>query len=97
MNISDLNRHPVNYVLLGADSDYSEQTFNWSLHGNILGIYEKSDEVAGKNYQFWIDKSPDASRFATLEINTGLNHGFLYRPIPEWLIPAREWINGEYR
>ena len=96
MNISHLNKNPVNYVFLGSDSAYSEKTFDWSLHGNILGIYERSDEVAGNNYQFWIDKSPDAVRFKALEINTGLNHGFLYRPIPEWLVPARKWINGEY-
>jgi hypothetical protein len=96
MNVSHLNEHPINYVLLGADSDYSEKTFNWSLHGNILGIYEKTDEIAGKNYQYWIGRSPNAVRFKTLEINTGLSHGFLYRPIAEWLGPARNWINGNY-
>ena len=96
MNISHLNKHPVNYVLLGADSDYSEKTFDWTLHGNILGIYERTDDIAGNNYQYWIDRSPEALRFVALEINTGLSHGFLYRPIPEWLYPAREWINGTY-
>lgn len=96
MNISHLNMNPINYVLLGADSDYSEKTFDWSLHGNILGIYEKSDDIAGKNYQFWKDKSPEAIRFERLEINTGLNHGFLFRPIKEWLEPAKAWIIGQY-
>lgn len=96
MNISHLNKHLVNYVLLGADSAYSEETFNWTLHGNILGIYERTDDIAGNNYQYWIDRSPEAARFEALEINTGLSHGFLYRPIPEWLFPAREWINGTY-
>jgi len=92
MNISSLNPNPINYVLLGASSSYSENTFTWSLHGNILGIYEASDTVADKDYQFWIDRSPNARHFEQLELHTGLSHGFLYRPIPEWLGPAKKWM-----
>ena len=92
MQISGLNKHPVNYVLLGANSDSTEQRFDWELHGHILGIYEKSDTVAGKDYSYWINRSPEAKEFEQLEINTGLGHGFLYRPIKEWLGPAKEWI-----
>jgi len=92
MNISSINTNPINYVLLGASSSYAEKTFNWSLHGNILGIYEASDTVADKDYQFWMDRSPEAKHFEQLELHTGLSHGFLYRPIPEWLNPARKWM-----
>ncbi len=92
MQISDLNKHPVNYVLLGANSDSTEQRFDWKLNGHILGIYEKSDTVGGKDYSYWINRSPEAKEFEQLEINTGLGHGFLYRPIKEWLGPAKAWI-----
>jgi len=92
MQISDLNIQTVNYVLLGANSDGTEQRFDWELHGHILGIYEKSDKVAGKDYSYWINRSPEAKEFEQLEINTGLGHGFLYRPIKEWLGPAKVWI-----
>jgi hypothetical protein len=93
MYISDLNLNKVNYVLLGSSSDYTRQTFDWNLHGNILGIYEKSDTVAGNSYQYWIDKSTNAVKFEQLQINTGLGHGFLYTPNSAWLDPAREWMN----
>lgn len=92
MYISDMNVNKVNYVLLGSSSDYSRKTFDWNLHGNILGIYEKSDTVAGDNYQYWIDKSTNASKFEQLQINTGLGHGFLYTPNKAWLNPAKEWM-----
>ncbi len=93
MYISDMNVNKVNYVLLGSSSDYTQKTFDWNLHGNILGIYEKSDTVAGNNYQYWIDKSTNASKFEQLQINTGLGHGFLYTPNKAWLNPAKEWMN----
>jgi len=92
MTISSINKNPINYVLLGANSDYLEKQGNFNLHGRVLGIYEKSDTIAGKNYQFWIDKSKDVKEFKQLEINTGLNHGFLYRPYDAWLQPAKAWI-----
>lgn len=95
MYISDLNTNNVNYVLLGSSSDYSQKTFDFNLHGNILGIYEKSDDVAGNDYQHWIDKSTNAKSFEQLQINTGLGHGFLYTPNKAWLDPARKMIKGK--
>ncbi|MBC2840447.1 alpha/beta hydrolase [Robiginitalea sp. SC105] len=94
MAVSSLNGHPVNYVLLGANSDRLEAERDWKLHGRILGIYEASDRIAGKDYTYWMEQSPDALVFDQLKINTGLGHGFLYRPIPDWLAPARRWISG---
>jgi hypothetical protein len=94
MTISDRNTHAINYILLGANSDRTEQNFEWKLHGRILGIYEKSDNIAGKAYSYWIDRSTGAKEFMQLEINTGLGHGFLYRPIKEWLNPTLSWVRG---
>ena len=95
MAVSDQNLHPVNYVLLAANSDRLEQAHNWRLHGRILGIYERSDQIAGKDYTYWRGRSPEALEFEQLEINTGLDHGFLYRPLADWLEPARDWIAGK--
>ncbi|HMC01477.1 MAG TPA: hypothetical protein VKN14_10630 [Flavobacteriaceae bacterium] len=92
MTISSINKNPINYVLLGANSDYLEKQGNFTLHGCILGIYEKTDTIAGKNYQFWIDNSKDVTEFKQLEINIGLSHGFLYRPYDAWLQPAKAWM-----
>lgn len=93
MQISQQNTQPVNYVLLGAGSAHAEQIHTGSLHGRILGIFEASDAIADRDYSFWIDRSPEAQRFEQLQLQTGLGHGFLYRPIKEWLIPAREWMD----
>ncbi len=92
MNISNMNVHPINYVLLGANNAQIENENDWNLHGRILGIYEKSDAIAGKNYTYWIDVSSNAIEFNQLEINTGLGHGFLYRPIAAWLLPTKAWM-----
>jgi hypothetical protein len=27
-------------------------------------------------------------------LRTGLGHGFIYRPLPEWVNPAVEWITA---
>ncbi|MFK7933387.1 MAG: alpha/beta hydrolase [Saprospiraceae bacterium] len=92
MYISHLNPNPINYVLLAANNDYIERENDWRLHGRILGIYERSDSLAGKHYRHWIARSTEAVRFEEIEINTGLGHGFLYRPLGEWLELTRGWI-----
>lgn len=92
MNISHLNSQPVNYILLGAASPYSETTFSFPLNGHILGIYESSDIIAPNNYDFWAEMSAQAESFEQLQLNTGLGHGFFYRPIAEWLEPAKAVI-----
>lgn len=62
--------------------------------GRILAIREASDE-ASEPCAAW---SGDASRSAKLVVreivtSTGLRHGFLYRPLREWVEPALEWAN----
>ncbi len=95
MQVSHLNPQPVNYVLLGANSDRNEKQFDWHLHGHVLGIYEASDQIAGKDYTYWIERSPEAETFEQIQIHTGLGHGFLYTPNEAWMGPAREWIHRE--
>ncbi len=95
MAVSDQNTHAVNYVLLGANSDRLEASGSWKLNGRILGIYEASDQIAGKDYTYWINRSTGALTFRQLRINTGLGHGFLFRPIADWLEPVRLWVSGK--
>lgn len=93
MHISHINKSNINYILLASNSDYTEKTFDWFLHGSVLGIYEASDTVAGKDYQYWMNRSKEATKFEQLKINTGLNHGFLYTPLDAWMIPAKKWMH----
>lgn len=91
MNIAHQNEHPINYVLLAANNEAIERENDWNLHGRILGIYEKTDQLSNKDYQHWINRSTNAKSFEQQQINTGLGHGFLYRPLKEWLEPALNW------
>ncbi len=96
MNISDMNKTPINYILLGSNSDQTESQNNWVLHGNILAFYEESDQIAGKSYQYWINqKNREYKSFKQIKLETGLGHGFLYRPIDEWVKPTKAWIQRD--
>jgi pimeloyl-ACP methyl ester carboxylesterase len=66
------------------------------LKGRLLSIREESD-VPSSDCVKWSDKKNGMPGLHAQEIvvNTGLGHGFLYRPIPEWLEPVVNWANGE--
>jgi len=93
MKISSLNKNPINYVFLGANNNSIENELDFNLHGRILGIYEKSDSICDKDYQYWIDKCREVDVFKQQQINTGLGHGFLFHPLKEWINPVKDWMN----
>lgn len=95
MKISSININPINYVFLGSNNDSIEKDFDFNLHGRILGIYEKSDSICDKNYQYWINKCEEVIEFKQLKIDTGLGHGFLYRPLKEWMNPVKKMVKRE--
>ncbi|MFP5247718.1 MAG: hypothetical protein ACLGH0_13585 [Thermoanaerobaculia bacterium] len=58
--------------------------------GHLLVIREESD-IPTKDCPPWTG-TPQARE---LVIDTGLRHGFLYRPLPEWVEPVVQWANGD--
>jgi pimeloyl-ACP methyl ester carboxylesterase len=63
--------------------------------GRFLAFIEKSDELS-RPCSAWSDgaepgKAPLGVREIVLE--TGLHHGFLYRPLPEWVEPVVAFAN----
>jgi len=36
------------------------------------------------------------SNFKEIELNTGMGHGFFFKPLKEWIKPAVKWANGNY-
>ncbi|HYK04225.1 MAG TPA: hypothetical protein VE974_20910 [Thermoanaerobaculia bacterium] len=64
--------------------------------GRLLSIREESD-VPSSDCPAWTGGGPDAAhlRGRELVLETGLGHGFLYRPLPEWLEPVLEWAGGD--
>jgi hypothetical protein len=85
-----LDEAELRFVLLGACLGASAEDVRSEagrdLRGRLLAIREASDELSA-GCAPW---SGDA-RWRELEIATGLRHGVLYRPLPEWLAPAVEW------
>lgn len=80
----------VGYVLLGACGKGAQQAPRFDLHGDVLSIYEASDEI-GRSCGPLFAASSDLGRRDEIRLETGLRHGFLYRPLPEWVDPALEW------
>ena len=62
------------------------------LHGNVLSIYERSDG-AGTCEKYRGDATGIA-RYEELQLQTGKRHGFIYRPLTEWIEPTISWARG---
>lgn len=89
---SFVNNPSINYVFIGCcnEEDLVNQP-NINFSGNVLSIYEKSD-VLGQSCQKMKNRTKENIRkFKELELNTGLKHGFLYKNLDNWTIPAMNW------
>ena len=91
-----LRNADVNFVFMAGCSDgISESNSDIFFYGNILSIYEKSDAI-GRSCMKIRNRSA-ITHFKEIEINTGLQHGFLFQPLPEWVKPAITWARGNYK
>jgi pimeloyl-ACP methyl ester carboxylesterase len=63
--------------------------------GRVLSIREASDEST-RDCPAWTKRLQPRVPIVVREIvlDTGLSHGFLYQPLPEWLDPVVEWAEG---
>ncbi len=91
-NVSDINKNAINYVFLAGNNDYQEENNDWKFHGQVLCFYDTSDGIAGKNYNYWKNNKNYTTTIQQIELKTNLGHGFLYKPLPEWVIPTKRWI-----
>lgn len=81
----------VNYVIIAGCGVNKEFLNLINLYGNVLSIYEKS-EMTG-NYQAVFDDAEGLNKRKEVMLETGLAHGFIYKPMREWLIPTLDWAN----
>ena len=60
--------------------------------GHLLAIREASDDIEG-SCGGWEESGQKAPGLVARELvlHTGLKHGFLYRPLPEWVGPVAEF------
>lgn len=81
----------VNYVIV-AGCGVSKEFLNLiNLYGNVLSIYEKSDTTGSCRAVF--DDAEGLNKRKEIVLETGLAHGFIYKPMREWLVPTLDWAN----
>ncbi len=63
--------------------------------GYLLSVREASDDLT-RSCPPWKDDPKSSAPLVAREIviDTGLSHGFLYRPLPEWVNPVVEWADA---
>lgn len=89
--VSTRLRNPrVRYVLLANCNDWLIRTHDPRLTGEVLSIYESSDDVGGTCRPL-AARSGRLRRFSEIRLTTGLGHGMVYRPIRAWVDPAAAW------
>jgi hypothetical protein len=87
----------VNFVFIGCFRDVDiEEIPDINFCGNILTIYEKSDIYGVSAIKRKETSKLKINQFKEIELNTSLKHGFLYKALPEWIVPAKKWANGNY-
>jgi hypothetical protein len=97
--VSTLAKNPdLNFVFIASyqDSDI-ENIPEINFCGNILTIYEKSDEYGVSAIRRKETSSLKINHFKEVELNTGLQHGFLFSPLREWIAPSVKWAKQNYK
>ncbi|WNC72340.1 alpha/beta hydrolase [Thalassotalea psychrophila] len=83
---------PVNTVLLaGCGRIVSTKYADIKMNGAFLSVYETTDDAS--TCETLKNRSPKLTSFDEISISTGKEHGAFYRPISEWVVPVKQWIN----
>jgi len=94
---SYLKNTQLSFVFIGScSSDAKDGLPGLSYYGNILSIYEQSDDIGKPCKGIQNAKGSKIIKFKEIELNTGLKHGFLYKAMPEWLEPTVKWARHKY-
>lgn len=62
--------------------------------GRILSIYEEGDVLGASCGALRARSHGRISRFEEVVLHTGLRHGYLYRALDAWMLPAIAWALG---
>jgi hypothetical protein len=86
----DLASEGINTALLAIceDGDF-ERDPPLILGGNLLSIYETSDELGSCAK---LAARSHLTSFKEVAISTGKGHGAFFQSLPEWMRPLRAWI-----
>ncbi len=96
--VSYYEKNPqLKFVFIGASfkDDSLEKDKNFRLYGRILSITERSDDGhVPMSYEQRFVRS-HLKDFKEIELNTGLNHGFLFKALDEWIAPTKKWVSSK--
>ena len=87
-----LNSTPINTVILATCWSWKDKETDVKLNGNVLSIYEVSDEVGSCNSL--AKRSDGILSYKEIAINTGKDHGAFFTPRAQWVEPIKSWINS---
>ncbi|TXD95340.1 alpha/beta hydrolase [Gillisia hiemivivida] len=92
-----VNNPKLNFVFIGSFrvSDM-ENLADINYCGNILNIYERTDSFGVSALERQKKSDCKIGHFKEIELNTGMGHGFLFKPLSAWLKPTIKWANGNY-
>ena len=95
---SKLKNPKINFVFIGCfqESDIKEYP-DINFCGNILTIYEKTDPFGVSAIRRKQTSKLPIPNFKEIELNTGLNHGFLFQALDSWIFPCIKWANNNYQ
>jgi hypothetical protein len=93
MLVSSRIRAGVKYIILANCNNYVLRTYPLSLHGDVLSVYEASDPI-GQTCRPLFEASPELGKWREIRLETGLGHGFIFRPLDVWIQPAVAWVQG---
>tara|TARA_R110001632_G_scaffold124451_2_gene237363 strand:+ start:5987 stop:6631 length:645 start_codon:yes stop_codon:yes gene_type:complete len=96
--VSTLTNNPnLNFVFIASyrESDI-ENIPEINYCGNILSIFEKSDPYGVSAKKRKENSTCKIENFKEIELNTRMGHGFLFKPLKEWIEPTIKWANGNY-
>jgi hypothetical protein len=90
-----LENKAVNFVILAIchpDEIANLKQEQIYLVGNVLSIYDSTDEFAGSCRDlFAFSEGKGIARYDEIVLNIGTGHGILYKPLDEWITPVIQW------
>ncbi len=96
--VSTLANNPsLNFVFIACFRNIDIQNIpEINYCGNILTIYDKSDPFGVSALERKEKSTCTIEHFKEIELNLGMGHGFIFKPITEWIEPTIKWANGNY-
>jgi len=96
--VSTLANNPeLNFVFVASFQNNDIQNIpEINYCGNILTIFENSDPYGVSALQRKQNSNCKIENFKEIELHTGMGHGFLFKPLKEWIEPTIKWANGNY-